>query len=64
MKAIEYAKIKGLTLAQLSEEMQAFAMCEGWDEDGKEYETLDAWIDRRKRVVHDPEDEFDVPGNQ
>ena len=47
MKNKEYAASKGLiSLEQLQEERMAFLLCEGFDEAGREYPTLDAWLSR------------------
>jgi len=48
MKMSEYAKLKGLTLEQLKAENMAFLQCEGYDDEGNEYETLNDWIDRKQ----------------
>jgi hypothetical protein len=57
MTNAEYATLKGLTLEQLKRENLAYLQCEGYDEDGNEYETLDAWLDRRR--LFGPRDPFD-----
>jgi len=43
----EYAESKGITMARLQEEELAFLYCEGYDDNGNEYLTLDAWISRK-----------------
>lgn len=43
----EYANSKGITVAQFQEAKMAYLQCEGYDDAGNEYDTLDAWIDRR-----------------
>jgi len=47
MKNREYAASKGMTLEQLQAERMAFLQTEGYDEAGKEYQTLDAWLARK-----------------
>ena len=52
----EYAVSKGLTLSQLNQEQQAYLQCEGYDDAGRVYETLDAWLARKPvSVLHDPQ---------
>ena len=48
MTNAEYATTKGITLEQLRDENMAFLQCEGYDDAGNEYETLDAWLDRKQ----------------
>lgn len=64
----EYADQKGITVDRLREEELSFLQNEGYDDEGNEYETLDAWIDRHKkpyqRTPYEPVDAFDVPGNE
>jgi hypothetical protein len=43
----EYADSKGITTAQLREIELEFLQCEGYDDAGRKYDTLDAWIDRK-----------------
>ena len=53
----EYAKSKGITLERLQVEQLAFLENEGYDDAGNEYETLDAWIDRKQpKQIIDPVD--------
>ena len=62
----EYAEKKGITTVLLREEEMAFLQSEGFDDNGNEYNSLDEWIERHKKYEHqhDPEDAFDVPGNE
>ena len=60
----EYAAKKGLTVEALREQELAWLQNEGYDDDGKEYETLDAWIDRKPaRMSYDPYDGGRGSGN-
>ena len=53
----EYAASKGITVEQLRAENMAFLQCEGYDDAGNEYETLDAWLDRKApKETMDPVD--------
>ena len=45
----EKADQLGITVAELRAEQMAFLQSEGYDENGREYETLDKWIERHKR---------------
>ena len=57
MTNAEYAASKGITLEQLRAENMAFLQCEGYDDAGNEYETLDAWLDRKQpKQTLDPVD--------
>ena len=57
MKKSEYAASKGLTLEQLRDESLAFLECEGYDDKGNEYQTLDEWLCRKPiRPTADPID--------
>jgi hypothetical protein len=48
----EYAAKKGITTDRLRAEELAFLESEGYDEAGQEYDTLDAWIDRKPIREH------------
>lgn len=53
----EYAASKGITEEELKREMLDFLNCEGYDDSGNEYETLDAWLARKQpRQTLDPVD--------
>lgn len=53
----EYAEKKGITVEKLRQEEYDFLQCEGYDDAGNEYETLDAWIDRKQiKETCDPYD--------
>ena len=43
----EYAKDHGLTIEQLQAERMSYLQCEGYDDAGNEYATLDAWLARK-----------------
>ena len=57
MTIAEYAKSKGITVERLRAESLEFLNCEGYDDDGNEYETLDAWLDRKP--IRDPYEPYD-----
>ncbi len=44
----EIIKKHGLTDAQYRQHSMSFLQSEGYDDAGNEYETLDAWISRKK----------------
>jgi len=53
----EYATKHGITVAQLQREQMAYLQCEGYDDAGNEYDTLDAWLARKPiRETRDPYD--------
>lgn len=57
MTNAEYAASKGITLEQLRAENIEFLQSEGFDGAGNEYETLDAWLDRKPvKMTADPVD--------
>ena len=47
MTKAEYAAKKGITVEKLNRESMAFLQCEGYDDNGNEYKTLDDWLNRR-----------------
>ena len=55
----EYAASKGITLEQLQAERMAWLQCEGYDDAGREYDTVDAWLDRKP--VRESRDPYDGP---
>lgn len=57
MKRSEYAAKKGITVEKLMQEEMEFLQNEGYDDAGNEYDTLDAWIDRKP--IQDPIDPYD-----
>ncbi len=50
MNRLDVAKKYGLTVEQLRDEKMAWLNCEGYDDDGNEYETLHDWLMRRPNV--------------
>lgn len=57
MTRAEYAATKNITTLQLRVLEMAWLECEGYDDVGNEYETLDAWIARRQpQQIIDPID--------
>lgn len=57
MAKTEYAKLKGITVEKLNTETIAWLQSEGYDDNGNEYETLNAWLDRRPTIA--PIDPYD-----
>ncbi len=53
----QYAARHGITLEQLQAERMEYLQCEGYDDAGNEYLTLDAWLARQPvQESHDPYD--------
>ena len=53
----EFARANGVTMEELRREASAWVQCEGYDEDGKEYDTLIQWLARKPPVQrHEPID--------
>lgn len=50
----ETATHYGLTTAEFRREYAAFVQSEGWDDNGREYATLDAWMRRARAPIADP----------
>ena len=57
MTKIEYAKSKGITVEQLQREQMMYLQCEGYDDAGSEYRTLDEWLARKP--ICDTRDPYD-----
>jgi len=51
MKISEYCTREGITLDQYRQYSYDFLQCEGYDDDGTEYATLDVYIAAKKRPV-------------
>jgi hypothetical protein len=67
MTHLEYqtilAKKHGMTVAAVQEADMDFLQCEGYADDGTEYQTLEAWLNRKAtKQKHDLIDDFDTPG--
>jgi len=50
----ETATHYGLTTIQFRQEYASFLHSEGFDDDGREYQTLDAWMRRNRVQIADP----------